>query len=550
MSTGLTGIIGTLETLAGYDGPWRALKNEKQLLQMRLAELRERESRLDDVLLVALVGGSGVGKSTLLNALAGDQIAATSEMRPCTSAPTIYHPPGMKHALAHLENVNHVSRSALDHIALIDTPDSDTIVKEHRQIVEQVLQECDLILLCADSEKYLDEATWSLLRPLCGLRALVCVETKVRRTDEAVKEDWLRRLNTAGFHVDNYFRVNSLRALDRKLSAAAATSEEFDFPALEQYLRHELDKERVARIKSSNAAGLLARTVERLYETVLQEEKKIAALQDALEEADRELSRITLNHFTAGILAEPHLWVQALGREVGLRAKGGIGTLFKVLELVRSIPHRLPAWFGFDGYGSGDAAKMNALFSVIPGGAQAASLPESLLVRYSSLQSELRMHIVRAGLEMPEHAEEDSYPQEVNLRIRSVFSGAIHERLAAKARLLAAWPVAMLLDALPMVFIGYTGYLVVRAYIEGNLLPSASFLHAGLVFFMLVLAEIMLLSVGVRLLAWGTRRRGIAELKKALTAPGLAFRRERQMLSGVEATTQLIRQVHTDIRNA
>ena len=528
------------------------MREEKALLQARLSELRERESRLDDVLLVALVGGSGVGKSTLLNALAGDQIAATSEMRPCTSAPTVYHPPGMKFALAHLDNVNHVARSALETIALIDTPDSDTIVKAHRNIVEQVLQECDLILLCADSEKYLDEATWSLLRPLKGLRAFVCVETRVRREDDAIKKDWIRRLEENGFQIDRYFRVNALHALDKKLAASAdaAGNETFDFSALEQYLRRELDRERVARIKSSNAAGLLARTVERLREMIEREAAALAALRKAVEEADQELSKTTLRHFTAGILAEPHLWVQALGREVGIRAKGIIGTIYKVLELVRSIPHRLPVWFGFDSYGRGDFEKMNALFSSASNTAKDNSLPESLLVRYANLHSELRMRFIRTGLDMPEEYKTDDYQEEMNRRIRGVFSGAIHDRLAAKSRILTAWPLAILLDALPLAFLGYTGYLVVKAYLEGNLLPTTSFLHAGLVFVMLVSLEIVLLALGVRLSAWGARRRGIAELKKALNAPGLAFRHEKEMLTAIEETTQMIRQVYEEVKSA
>mgnify|MGYP006290488217 CR=1 FL=1 len=521
MSNGLTGIISTLETLACYDGPWRALREEKALLQSRLSELRERESRLDDVLLVALVGGSGVGKSTLLNALAGDQIAATSEMRPCTSAPTDYRPPGRKFALTGLENVNHIARSALENIALIDTPDSDTIVKEHREIVVQVLQECDLILLCADSEKYLDEATWSLLRPLIGVRAFVCVETRVRREDDAIKKDWLKRLGENGFHIDRYFRVNALHALDKKLGASTdeTDTDSFDFAALEQYLRRELDRERVARIKSSNAAGLLARTVERLQELVEQDKTGVMKLRDAVDAADRELSRITLKHFTAGILAEPHLWVQALGREVGIRVKGIVGTIYKVLELVRSIPHRLPVWLGFDSYGRSGSEKMNDLFSSASTNAIHNALPDSLLVRYANLHSELRMRFIRSGLDMAEEFSAGDYEEEINRRIRGVFSGAIHDRLVVKARMLTAWPLAILFDLPLIAFLVYTGYLVVKAYLEGNLLPTTSFLHAGLVFFMLVAFEIVLLAFGVRLFAWGTRRRGIAALKKALNAP-------------------------------
>ena len=74
MNSSFPNILDELEAIAEYEGPWLKLRGERKLLRARLKELRERESRLEDVLVVALVGGSGVGKSTLLNALAGDQL--------------------------------------------------------------------------------------------------------------------------------------------------------------------------------------------------------------------------------------------------------------------------------------------------------------------------------------------------------------------------------------------------------------------------------------------------------------------------------------------
>ncbi len=545
MSTGLSGIIATIESLADYQGPWRVLRGETALLQTRLAELRERERRLDDVLLVALVGGSGVGKSTLLNALAGDQIAQTSEMRPCTSTPTVYHPPGMRFNLEHLSGVRHVARSALENIALIDTPDSDTIVKEHRRIVEQVLQECDLILLCADGEKYLDEATWSLLQPLRGLRAMVCVETRAARADDAIREHWMKRLREYGFQIEHYFRVNALRALDRKLAAAPTRENEFDFAALEGFLRHELDRERVARIKSSNAAGLLTRTVDRLRERLEEERGRIDSLQTAVAEGDVALAKAAMNHFTAGVLAESHLWVQALGRETGMRAKGFIGALFKIVEAIRSLPYRLPLWLSFDLGRRESEISARALFAgPADGNATEKELPEALLGRYAALQSEMRARFIRAGFDMSEEASSFDFYQELNRRIGAVFGGAVHERLTTRAKWLTAWPVAVVLDGMPLAFAAYTGYLVVRAYWQGSLLPTTSFLHAGVVLCMLLAAELLFLSTGVRLLAWGARRKGLLALKKALVGPGLAFTHEKGLLEEVNALYRTVDDLH------
>lgn len=546
MSTGLSGIIATLESLAAYDGPWRALRGETTLLHARLAELREREQRLDDVLLVALVGGSGVGKSTLLNALAGDQIAETSEMRPCTSTPTVYHPPGMRLTLSHLPGVRHVARSALDQIALIDTPDSDTIVREHRRIVEQVLQECDLILLCADSEKYLDEATWSLLYPFRGLRAMVCVETRVARPDTAIRDHWLKNLRENGFQIEQYFQVNALRAFDRKLALSAAHEEEFDFPALERFLRHELDRERVTRIKSSNAAGLLAQTVNRLHDRMGEEQVRLAALQTALTEGDEQLIRATLQHFTAGPLAEPYLWVQALGREVSLRATGGIGTLYKIVEVIRSLPHRIPSWLTAPGRQNEGAAARN-LFDASGGTGREYGLPEGLMNQYGLLQSEMRLRFIRAGFDMPDTSHVGDFQGELNKRVQEVFQGAIHDGLAIRARGLCAWPVALLLDSLPVALVLYTAYLILRAYFTGNLLSPASFLNTGFILLFLVAAEVALLSAAVRLFAWTARKQGLRLLKKALARPGLAFHHEKGLLAAANTLVTTVQEVKAEV---
>ena len=549
MSTGLSGIISTLESLAGYEGPWRPLRGETTLLRTRLDELREREQRLDDVLLVALVGGSGVGKSTLLNALAGDQIAETSEMRPCTSLPTVYHPPGMRLTLSNLSGVRHVARSALDQIALIDTPDSDTIVREHRRIVEQVLQECDLILLCADSEKYLDEATWSLLYPVRGLRAMVCVETRVARPDNAIREHWLKNLRENGFQIEQYFRVNALRAFDRKLALSDAHEEEFDFPALERFLRHELDRERVTRIKSSNAAGLLAQTVNRLHDRMGEEQARLDALQTALTEGDEQLIRATLQHFTAGPLAEPYLWVQALGREVSLRATGGIGTLYKIVEVIRSLPHRIPAWLTVQGRQS-EGAAARTLFDSSGGNGGEYGLPEGLMNQYGRLQSEMRLRFIRAGFDLPDVSHAGEFQEELSRRVRDVFRGAIHEGLAARARGLCAWPVAFLLDSLPVALVLYTAYLILRAYFTGNLLSSASFLNTGFILLLLVAAEVALLSAAVRLFAWSARKQGLRLMKKALARPGLAFHHEKSLLAEANALVATVREVKENVSGA
>jgi hypothetical protein len=427
---------------------------------------------------------------------------------------------------------------------LIDTPDSDTIVKEHRHIVEQVLQECDLILLCADSEKYLDEATWSLLEPMRDLRAMVCVETKVLRDDMAIRDHWLKNLEERRFNVEHYFRVNALHALDRKLMISCSGANEYDFHALEGFLRHEMDKERVSCIKSSNAAGLLSKTVNRLYERVKKEEAHLTELSLALEKGDEALVVATLRHFTAGALAEPHLWTHALGHEVSLRAKGIIGSAYKFVELFRSLPFRAPNWLRLQGHQQTANMAANLLFSGTGATFEKHGLPELLVSQYASLQSEIRFKFIQTGFEMPETSNLELFREELEKRLCSVLDGSIQKGLSIRARWLCAWPVAVILDFVPLALLVYTAYLVLHAYWIGNILPASSFLHTGVVLAILVFAEISVLSLIIRFLAWTARVNGIRKMKNILARPGLAFNAEKELLSGIKELIQKIEKIN------
>src|SRR4051812_26692611 len=58
------------------------------------ADLRRKAEDLDvdrPHLVIVLMGGTGVGKSSLLNALAGDSIAQASYTRPTTRDPVVYY---------------------------------------------------------------------------------------------------------------------------------------------------------------------------------------------------------------------------------------------------------------------------------------------------------------------------------------------------------------------------------------------------------------------------------------------------------------------------
>lgn len=127
----------------------------------RLASrLRTRAGFIGDVLVVALAGGTGSGKSSLLNAIVGEELVTTGVVRPTTSNalavfrddPYVDLSPlwvalGIERRLAHDR-----ARS----LVLVDLPDFDSTVDAHRHIVSEVLPVVDVVVWVLDPEKYAD----------------------------------------------------------------------------------------------------------------------------------------------------------------------------------------------------------------------------------------------------------------------------------------------------------------------------------------------------------------------------------------------------------
>jgi hypothetical protein len=111
---------------------------------------------------LALVGGTGVGKSSLLNALAGAPVSAASVRRPTTNAAVAWIPRAERTALEPLlewldvREVHEHGMESLRSVAILDLPDIDSITPEHRAQVDALLPRVDGVAWVTDPEKYHD----------------------------------------------------------------------------------------------------------------------------------------------------------------------------------------------------------------------------------------------------------------------------------------------------------------------------------------------------------------------------------------------------------
>ena len=110
---------------------------------------------------VALAGPTGAGKSSLFNALAEDELAATGRRRPTTSASSaaVWGQVGGD-LLDWLEvpRRHHLGNGKLEGLVLLDLPDFDSVEIDHRLEVERVIELVDLLVWVVDPQKYADAA--------------------------------------------------------------------------------------------------------------------------------------------------------------------------------------------------------------------------------------------------------------------------------------------------------------------------------------------------------------------------------------------------------
>ena len=156
------------------------------------AVLADATSRLgfpSDVYVLALVGGTGVGKSSLLNALAGSPVSPASALRPTTAHPVAWVPRAARDDLAGLlawlevTDVREHDEARWGSVAILDLPDMDSVATAHREVVEQVLPKVDAVAWITDPEKYHDTVLYDdfLRRWLTRLARQAIVVNKADR---------------------------------------------------------------------------------------------------------------------------------------------------------------------------------------------------------------------------------------------------------------------------------------------------------------------------------------------------------------------------------
>ncbi len=116
--------------------------------------------------LVSLVGGTGTGKSTIFNSIAGKSLSKVDGCRPCTTEALVYVHEKYFDDMIHcpcfdggetprISLISHSNDAFLD-LVMVDSPDFDSVEQSNISVFESIFVISDIIVFVTSQEKYAD----------------------------------------------------------------------------------------------------------------------------------------------------------------------------------------------------------------------------------------------------------------------------------------------------------------------------------------------------------------------------------------------------------
>ena len=285
------------------DEECRALKEEADRLSQKLSAIES------GFLFIGLLGGTGVGKSTLMNALAGSDIASTSHRRPHTDRVLIY-----RHAEANPKltkklpdvpwrEVTH-DAEAIRQILLCDLPDFDSLMGEHCKHVLDFLEHLDILVWVTSPEKYADGRFYEFLQMVTKAKQnfyFVLNKADLLFQGEALQAGY-EQMGSVTTRFNRHIRENGIpEPLLYTLSAEEARVPDRlapwnQFPAFRQQIFQQRDIKQITAIKTGN----LDFEVKGLLSTFEREVVNLESLDRILENSVKDLEKGRLPWGQAG----------------------------------------------------------------------------------------------------------------------------------------------------------------------------------------------------------------------------------------------------------
>ena len=255
----------------------------------RVKEILEKARRPGEVLYVGIMGGTGVGKSTLIDALAREEISGISEKRPFTDRAVVYRhrdtPRGLEKITGLLRDVDAVHDiDAIKDFILLDLPDFDSKDEDNRLNAMRIAPQLDGIVWVASPEKYGDAVFYEFVKQnIADQTNYTFVLNKADELIDGASADpysdlkkvlgdfTFRLKHEAGVREPRIFSLSSVGELDAADGNAFLHNE---FGRFRTFLMSERDAKEIASVKTANLQAETRRVLAELRKSVRPEEKR------------------------------------------------------------------------------------------------------------------------------------------------------------------------------------------------------------------------------------------------------------------------------------
>lgn len=146
-----------------------ARERARQLRDHITTYVLPRVASLDAPLVVVLLGPTGAGKSSLMNALAGHAVSPSGVLRPTTRVAIVVATDADAALLAAgplggiAATCRFVTEGARPGVALVDAPDIDSVERANRALADALVEAADLCVFVTTASRYADRVPWDVL---------------------------------------------------------------------------------------------------------------------------------------------------------------------------------------------------------------------------------------------------------------------------------------------------------------------------------------------------------------------------------------------------